>query len=148
MELTLATLMARVLTTRRLARAPIWLYRHGLGGILGSRLMMLEHVGRKSGQPRYVRLEVVERPRPDRLLLASGFGTSSHWYRNLRAHPKCFVSTGRIERAPAYARFLSDEESAAALARCGRAHPQAFKQLQATIEKATGPRSRICPWSS
>ncbi|MET8156751.1 hypothetical protein ABZT47_10295 [Sphaerisporangium sp. NPDC005289] len=42
---------ARVLRTRRLVRAPIWLYRAGLGILFGSRLLMLEHIGRTTGAP-------------------------------------------------------------------------------------------------
>lgn len=145
MDLSLPALMARALTTRRLVRAPIWLYQHGLGWLLGSRLMMLEHVGRKSGHPRYVVLEVVERPRSGVLLLVSGFGTTSQWYRNLQAEPRCFVSTGKLKRAPASARLLSDEESAAALARYARTYPRAYAQLTAAIEKATGAPAGIMP---
>lgn len=37
---------ARMLRSRRLMRAPIWLYRARLGGLLGGRLLMLEHIGR------------------------------------------------------------------------------------------------------
>jgi hypothetical protein len=57
-------LAAAALHSQRLVRAPIWLYRHGLGWLFGSRLLMLEHVGRKSGQPRYVVLEVIGHPHP------------------------------------------------------------------------------------
>lgn len=53
--------VARALRNRRLVRSPIWLYRHGLGWLLGPRVLMLEHVGRKTGEPRYVCLEVVQR---------------------------------------------------------------------------------------
>jgi hypothetical protein len=47
--------------SRLLWRAPIWLYRLGLGGLLGSHFVLLNHVGRKSGQPRQTVLEVVDR---------------------------------------------------------------------------------------
>lgn len=45
---------------------------------------------------------------------------------------------GPTQACPCVRSFLSDEESAAALDRYERAHPQAFKQLRATIEHATG----------
>lgn len=48
----LADLGARILRNRRLVRAPVWLYRARLGALLGSRMLMLEHVGRSSGQSR------------------------------------------------------------------------------------------------
>lgn len=138
MEFTTSAVSARLLRTRKFVRAPIWLYRRRLGWLLGSRILMLEHLGRASGQARYVCLEVVERPGLDVILVASGFGTQAQWYRNLRAHPACFVSIGRRTRVPATARFMSDEESAEALGRYRVAHPQASEQLMDTIEHMAG----------
>jgi hypothetical protein len=54
---TLPDFGARLLRSRRLVRAPIWLYRIRAGGLLGTRMMMLEHIGRTSGERRYVVLE-------------------------------------------------------------------------------------------
>src|SRR5690606_12262413 len=68
MDLSLSAIGARVLRTRSLVRAPIALYKAGLGWLLGSRILMLEHRGRSSGLRRYVCLEVVERPSPDRIV--------------------------------------------------------------------------------
>jgi hypothetical protein len=45
-------------------RAPVWLYRARLGFVFGSRLLMLEHTGRKTGIRRYVVLETVDHPGP------------------------------------------------------------------------------------
>jgi deazaflavin-dependent oxidoreductase (nitroreductase family) len=99
---------------------------------------MLEHRGRTSGLARYVCLEIVERPAPGVLVIVSGFGTRSQWYQNLRADPRCYVSTGRIRRAPARARFLDDAEGRAALERYQRAHPADWRLLRGAIEKAVG----------
>ncbi|MGH3594278.1 MAG: nitroreductase family deazaflavin-dependent oxidoreductase, partial [Pseudonocardiaceae bacterium] len=65
---------ARLLSNRRLVRAPIWLYRARLGFLFGSRMLLLEHVGRKTGARRYVVLEVVGHPTPGTYVVASGFG--------------------------------------------------------------------------
>lgn len=138
MDLTLSGIGARALRARWFVRAPIWLYRHGLGRLLGSRILMLEHTGRSSGQPRFVCLEVVERPAPDRIVIVSGFGERAQWYRNLKAHPGCFVSTGRMRRAPAVARFLNEREASAALERYQREHPRDWELLRGAIEKAVG----------
>lgn len=138
MDLSLSAIGARVLRTRSLVRAPIALYKAGLGWLLGSRILMLEHRGRSSGLRRYVCLEVVERPSPDRIVIVSGFGERAQWYRNLKAHPQCFVSTGSLRRAPATARLLSDEESAQALGRYRAARPRDWELLRGAIEKATG----------
>lgn len=128
----------RLLKSRRFARLPIWLFRNGFGGVAGGRLLLLEVVGRRSGLPREVCLEVVERPSRDRIVIASGFGETAQWYRNLRAHPYCFVTLGRRRRIPATARSLSTEEADARLARYRQAHPRLWKRLQRIIEHAHG----------
>jgi len=137
-DLSLSGIGARALRTRWFVRAPIWLYRHGLGRLLGSRILMLEHTGRSSGQPRYVCLEIVERPAAERIVIVSGFGERAQWYRNLRADPHCFVSTGRMRRAPAVARFLTGGEASAALERYQHEHPRDWDMLRGVIEKAVG----------
>lgn len=132
-----SALTARALRTRGLVRAPIWLYQHGLGAVLGPRMVMIEHTGRTSGEPRYVVLEVVDRPDPDTVIVCSGFGETSQWYRNLRARPECRVTVGRRERA-AHADLLDSEASAAVLDRYRSAHPAAWERLRGAIEHAVG----------
>ncbi len=129
---------ARALRSRRVVRAPIWLFRHGLGWLLGTRVLMLEHVGRRSGQSRYVCLEVVERPREDRIVVVSGFGEQAQWFQNLAAHPECRVSIGRHTRLAATSRRLSSPEAEAVLARYRAAHPRAWRRLRGAIEHAVG----------
>ena len=43
----------------KLWRAPIWFYRIGLGGLFGKRFLLLNHIGRVSGQIRQAVVEVV-----------------------------------------------------------------------------------------
>ncbi|MDL9938754.1 nitroreductase family deazaflavin-dependent oxidoreductase [Gordonia sp. ABSL1-1] len=135
MDLSPSGVAAVALRNRRLVRAPITLYQKGFGWIFGSRMLMLEHVGRSSRQPRFVVLEVAERPAPDRLIVASGFGPSSQWYQNLAAQPHCHISTGRLRRRPAHARLLDTQESATALARYKAANPRGWRVLHDAIEK-------------
>lgn len=105
---------------------------------MGPRVLMLEHRGRASGVRRFVCLEVVDRPSADTIIVASGFGARAQWYRNLRANRTCRVSTGWKNGAPARARLMSDEESAATLRRYQQAHPRAWRRLRVVIEEATG----------
>src|SRR4051794_19376116 len=79
---TTSSIAARALRTRWLVRLPIWLYRARLGFLFGRRLLMLEHVGRTSGQPRYVVLEVVDHS-PGEYTVCAGFGERTQWLRNL-----------------------------------------------------------------
>ncbi len=130
--------MAKILTTRSLARAPIAAYRRGFGWLFGTRMMMLQHTGRTSGQARYVCLEVVERPAADRMIIASGFGTRAQWYRNLLADPRCRLSSGRHRDVAAIARPMNETESDQALAHYAQDHPAAWRRLRAGIEKAGG----------
>lgn len=130
--------MAGLLRRRAFARAPIVLFRLHLGVLLGPRMLLLEHVGRRSGRPRSAALEVLERPDRHRLLIASGFGTKSQWYRNLRATPRCRVSTGLTYRRPATARTLPTEDAAAVLKRYRTAHPASYRALSGVVGDLTG----------
>lgn len=145
MASTFARIGARALRTRSLVRAPIWLYRHRLGRLMGQRVLMLEHRGRTSGRPRYVCLEVVERSSPTTITVASGFGTRAQWYRNLVAEPRCRVSVGGWSSVPAVARMLGPEESQAALRRYQAAHPAAWRHLQGILEHAAGGDMETLP---
>ncbi|MFD7842136.1 nitroreductase family deazaflavin-dependent oxidoreductase [Nocardia sp. NPDC059764] len=129
---------ARALRTRWVVRAPIALYRAGLGFVFGTRLLMLEHTGRRSGQRRYVVLEVVDRPAPDQYIVVSGFGTKAQWYRNISAHPEVRISVGTRRGVSAIATPMTTTESALALDRYIQRHPAAWAKLRETIEAATG----------
>ena len=126
------------LRNRRLVRAPIWLYRARLGFVFGSRMLMLEHIGRKSGARRYVVLEVVDHPEPDAYVVVSGFGTRAQWFRNLQANPAARVWTGLRIAAPVTARELSPEEAAISLRSYITRHRRAWKALKPAIENTYG----------
>lgn len=134
------SVFARLLQTRALVRAPIWLYQHRLGWLLGHRMLMVEHTGRISGLPRFVCLEVVERRTPGVIVVASGFGRRAHWYQNLEAHPTCRVSIGARVGEPARARMMSDEDGEAALRRYRDKHPIVWRQLRGALEQAVHQR--------
>lgn len=131
---------AALLRQRWFARAPIWLYRARLGAVFGSRLLMLEHTGRTTGARRYVTLEVVSRPAPDRYVVVSGFGTRAQWFRNVRANPRVRVYLGSRRPRAAVARILASEESAAALSDYASSHPRAWRTLRPVLETTLGAR--------
>lgn len=114
-------------------RAPIWIYRVGLGFVFGSRLLMLQHTGRTSGAPRYAVLEVVARPRSTALIIASAWGRQAQWFQNLVAQPKCRVSIGSRRRAPAVATVLDSDEADRFLAEYQTQHPALWKKLSDVI---------------
>ncbi|NJQ00075.1 nitroreductase family deazaflavin-dependent oxidoreductase [Streptomyces zingiberis] len=116
---------------RRLARLPISVYRAGLGGLFGRRLLLLTHTGRSSGRPRQVVLEVVAHdPRAATWTLASGFGPRADWYRNLRRTPHATIRTGRRDTAVT-AEFLPPEEGAEVMARYAHRNPRLAARLLA-----------------
>jgi len=135
-------LMARLLRTRWLMRLPIGLFRRGLGWMLGPRLLMIEHLGRRSGAPRYVVVEVLERG-PGRFVVASGFGPGAQWYQNLRANRVAYLSTGLLRRAAARPRFLGEQESQVVLQRYGAAHPRAYRVLRDAMGHLQGSDPHI-----
>jgi hypothetical protein len=65
--------------------APIRISKARAGALFGSRILMLEHIGRKSGAPRYAVLEIVDHPAPDVYIVASGFGRKAQWFSNVQA---------------------------------------------------------------
>jgi deazaflavin-dependent oxidoreductase (nitroreductase family) len=131
-------LVGNVLHSRTLSRAPIWVYRAGLGGAFGSRMLMLEHTGRRTGQPRYVVLEVIDRPRSDSYIVASGFGTRAQWFKNVEASPKVKISVAGRRSVPAQARHLRTAEADAALQSYIARHPGAWSALKPAIEDVFG----------
>lgn len=106
--------------------------------MFGSRLLMLEHLGRNSGARRFVVLEVVERVGPDEYVIVSGFGRGAQWYRNILAEPTVRVSCGFRRGVAAEATPMSDDESADTLRRYAEKRPKAWANLRATIEAAVG----------
>lgn len=130
----------RLLRTRWIVRAPVWLYRARLGFVFGSRLLMLEHTGRVTGARRLVVLEVVARPRPGTLVVASGFGARAQWFRNVRANPDVRVYLGGRSPAAATARLLTAKEAAAALTAYASGHPRQWARLKPVFEATLGAR--------
>ena len=69
-------------------RLPVYLFRLGLGRLMGQRFIWLHHTGRKSGLPRQNVLEVADyNPDEDIYYVVSGYGKKSQWLRNLLATP-------------------------------------------------------------
>jgi len=69
-------------------------YRGPLADVLESRcVMLLTTTGRKTGRPRTTAISFM--PLGERLVVFSGWGTSSNWYRNVLANPSVLVRVGR-----------------------------------------------------
>lgn len=113
--------------SRILWRLPIRMYRLGLGGLFGNRLMLLNHVGRVSGERRQAVIEVVEHDQRG-YVAASGFGKRANWYRNVMKNPDVVIQLGR-RPIPVTATELPAEEAAEIMARYAPRHPVAARRL-------------------
>ncbi|MBB4930414.1 deazaflavin-dependent oxidoreductase (nitroreductase family) [Lipingzhangella halophila] len=118
---------------RAIYRAPIWIYRIGLGSLLGSRFVLLTHIGRNSGQARQVVLEVVGRHEWGGVLVASGYGARSQWFKNITRNPRVRFQVGR-RSYEGTAAPLPPAESGRVLAAYARQHPR----TAASLLKAVG----------
>jgi deazaflavin-dependent oxidoreductase (nitroreductase family) len=118
---------------RRLLRLPVWLYRAGLGWLLGERFLLLTHIGRKSGRPRETVLEVVHHDKAtDTYFIASGWGEKSDWIRNVQKAPMVSVNVGK-RHFIARAKRLSIEQARGTLLASARHHPWVFPLLAKLI---------------
>ncbi len=110
-------------------RAPIVLYRIGLGGLLKKRFLLLHHTGRKTGKPRENVLEIVDYdPDTNTYYVASGFGRKSDWYKNLKKNPDAVITVGRQD-IPVRAEFLPPEECGEKMVDYAHHNPNAAKSL-------------------
>ncbi len=103
--------MKKTRATRYFFRAPVYLYRWHLGWLLGHRLLLLTHTGRRSGLRRHTVLEVVDyrKPGPE-VVVASAFGQKSDWLQNIEAKPDEEVTIGSQHFAASH-RFVGEEEA-------------------------------------
>lgn len=114
---------------RLLFKAPVLLYRAGLGWLLGHRFLLVVHRGRKSGRQRYTVLEVLRfDPATRESVVTAAYGEASDWYRNIRTQPALEVRTG-FDRYTPEQKFLDTEEAYAALTDYERRHPTAFRLI-------------------
>ena len=110
--------------SRAFFRFPIYIYRLGLGGIFGKRMLLLNHTGRVSGLPRQAMLEVVNHdPDTGTFVVNAGFGPDSDWYRNLLAKPDASIVVGR-KKIDVRAEQLAPAEAGPLMLNFVRQHPQ------------------------
>lgn len=78
---------------RLFSKPPTFFYRIGLGPLLGSKILLLTTLGRKSGLPRTTPLQY-ERIGED-YYVGSMRGAKADWYQNLVADPRLQLRVGR-----------------------------------------------------
>lgn len=97
---------------RRFNRFMLLMWRLGLGRFIniwpevGGRIMVIEHIGRKTGQVRQTPVNYAELD--GQIYCTAGFGAVSHWYRNLLDRPQVeiWLPNGRFH---AHAQDITNE---------------------------------------
>ena len=79
---------------RSIFKAPILLWRMGLGPVLGKHMLVLSTWGRKSMIPRHTMLSYYEHI--GSFYVLSGWGEKSDWYQNITSNPAVTVQTDKI----------------------------------------------------
>lgn len=126
--------------TKTLLRAPVALYRLGLGFLLGHRFLLLTHRGRRTGTLYRTVVEVVrwDRTRHEAVVM-SGWGRRSNWLRNVTAGGAVEVQVGRERFAPEV-RVLDPDEAAAVFADYERRNRVAAPIVRAVLSRLAGFR--------
>ncbi|MGH7790629.1 MAG: nitroreductase family deazaflavin-dependent oxidoreductase [Candidatus Binatia bacterium] len=113
---------------RALFRLPLWLERvagHGpaqaVTRLVGVDWIVLETVGRRSGRPHTVVLDIVGRD-ATRYYVQPAYGRRADWVCNALAEPRVHVRIG-TRRCPARVRDATGAEGAGVVLRFIRAHP-------------------------
>jgi len=92
-------------------RSPIWLYRLGLGPLVGRLFMILTTTGRTSGLPRRTAIEFHQRQ--GRKFVIVGW-TAADWYKNILANPLVTLQTAWSTERACARRLTTIEDLAAA----------------------------------
>jgi deazaflavin-dependent oxidoreductase (nitroreductase family) len=96
--------------SRMAFRAPLALYRIGLGRLLRHEFLVLTHVGRRTGQVHETALKVLHYDSATgESIVASAWGARADWYRNLQAHPALAVRTAGAWYVPDVRTVAPDE---------------------------------------
>jgi len=76
-------------------RLPVWLYRIGLGRLMGKRMIYFEHLGRKTGLVHRTVVEVIRHDmEEDTYYVVSGYGEKADWFKNIVRTPQVKAQVG------------------------------------------------------
>lgn len=99
---------------------------------------MIVHTGRRTGLRRRTVVEVIRYDgATGSIVVMSGFGRRSDWYRNIQAREATSITVGRHEFVPTHEE-LSEDEAVAAVAEYERRHLLAAPLIQAVISGLVG----------
>lgn len=114
---------------RLIFKQPILIYDLGLGWMIGKQILLLETVGRKTGERRKTPLEYTYDPVEGTYFIMAGWGGKTDWYRNARAHPSVRLRVGS-RCFDAVAEPVPDEIVARRLMEAVRSNPKSLRMFQ------------------
>lgn len=91
-----------------LFKAPLILWRLGLGPIMGYHVLVITTVGRKTGLPRHTMTEY--HTMEGKIYVPCAFGTQADWYKNMQANPYVTVQTWQAPESMKATRVTDSEE--------------------------------------
>jgi deazaflavin-dependent oxidoreductase (nitroreductase family) len=112
---------------RSIHRAPILLWRIGLGRVVGRAFVLVTARGRKSGLPR--RTVISWHPMGGRIYSVCPYGERADWYRNVIADPRVIIQTHRGPGSAEAVRVTDDDELAGFYDVLERRDPAALEHL-------------------
>lgn len=112
-----------------LYRAPVHLYKWGLGWLFGKRFVLFHHVGRKSGKQYQTVVEVVEIENENgNVIIVAGYGERTQWYKNLKQMQTTTIQLGN-QKYPVRIETISPEAGADIMARYYQRYGKATEML-------------------
>jgi deazaflavin-dependent oxidoreductase (nitroreductase family) len=81
-------------------KLPVFLYRLGLGWLLGHRFMQITHTGRRTGKVHRTVLAVLRFDEQTKEVYAVSAWSGSDWYRNIQQSPARHVEIGFVRYVP------------------------------------------------
>ncbi len=97
---------------RWMFKAPLYLWRLGLGFLVGRYIMVITTTGRKSGLPRHTMAEW--HPLNGRKFVPVNYGEHAQWYRNVVADPHVTIQTAQGTERVIARRITEDADLIAA----------------------------------
>lgn len=118
-------------------KAPVHLWRLGLGPIIGKVFLLLTHTGRVSGLPRRTMTEyhVIN----GRKYIPCAFGPQSQWYKNIVADPHVTIQTADGVEHVIARRVTDDEELLAVFETLRRRNPVMLKWYLESLDIRDDP---------
>lgn len=119
-------------------KAPLTLWRMGLGPLMGHVFLVIGHTGRKSGLPRYTMVEH-HVTSDGRIIAPCAFGDKAQWYKNMVADPHVTIENHHGAFSMVARRIEKDDELLAAYTLFNKRNPMMFGEYLETLGIANTP---------